>query len=620
MEDLPFGGVADDEQGCFVYECIGHPIQVRNTPTTSEGEKRTSAKFTIEAGELVAIDLIKQSRSLHPSSSSKKNKHKRNGPFLRLADSSGWLFEFKGGERCLRPKEVETGLWIVYVDNFPAGQALRGHPNDRQDFRVKGVRTYQPMQQLYCDRRVNHNGVNYYRVQGTAGWVFDVRLLEDDDDVVNKQFMLLEESMVQTGLFAFQCTGSAGIGIRETPLINEEYRSIWSVSPGQIVVADVIRTSPHPYGNGPFLRLADGSGWLFEKKRDKQLMKEIPIDAGEWTCRIKNPDVGIGLRSQPIDGQVWRCGVDFKPGQVVSCDRRIHAPDGVTFYRVQGRDGWIFDLRDGVPMMELIKKPSCSSMESQHDVASGGTGKGGWTPDFVRGMATACSDDLQEISFNPSSRVISFRCKSDEARINVYYTTRTIGTALEHPSQGKTQLFRRNCSDTELLTIMKDPRVHTNKGYQLKRLRVSIGNDSTSDSVILDGEEVARQALLDCEDKMENLQRKRRQLLSSIRQHDLERQNIAAAAKQKMEMRMAENSRVKEQVQEEERKRIAKVKEQERRRAAELTCQECGRVFKNSHARDQHHRSVHVMKCNHCGRTFTSERALNQHQEAVGHW
>ncbi len=62
------------------------------------------------------------------------------------------------------------------------------------------------------------------------------------------------------------------------------------------------------------------------------------------------------------------------------------------------------------------------------------------------------------------NKMISFF--KDGVRINVYYTTMTVGTCLKHPSQGKTQLFRRNVSDHELEEILRYPRVHTKKGYK----------------------------------------------------------------------------------------------------------------------------------------------------------
>lgn len=52
------------------------------------------------------------------------------------------------------------------------------------------------------------------------------------------------------------------------------------------------------------------------------------------------------------------------------------------------------------------------------------------------------------------------------ARINVWFTTMTVGTYLEHPKQGKTQLFRRRVTEKELKLIFKNPRAHTGKGYR----------------------------------------------------------------------------------------------------------------------------------------------------------
>lgn len=37
----------------------------------------------------------------------------------------------------------------------------------------------------------------------------------------------------------------------------------------------------------------------------------------------------------------------------------------------------------------------------------------------------------------------------------------TVGTCLDHPSKGKTQLFRRNQTLQDVYRILKCPRVHT---------------------------------------------------------------------------------------------------------------------------------------------------------------
>lgn len=57
----------------------------------------------------------------------------------------------------------------------------------------------------------------------------------------------------------------------------------------------------------------------------------------------------------------------------------------------------------------------------------------------------------------------------ERARINVYYTTMTVATIIPHPKLGKNQLFRKNVSMETLKLIFNKPRVHTNKGYRIKR-------------------------------------------------------------------------------------------------------------------------------------------------------
>ena len=57
-------------------------------------------------------------------------------------------------------------------------------------------------------------------------------------------------------------------------------------------------------------------------------------------------------------------------------------------------------------------------------------------------------------------------------QVNVWWSTATVGTYLDHPRQGKTQLFRRNCSLVELREILDNPRKHTGKGCRNYRILV----------------------------------------------------------------------------------------------------------------------------------------------------
>jgi len=50
-------------------------------------------------------------------------------------------------------------------------------------------------------------------------------------------------------------------------------------------------------------------------------------------------------------------------------------------------------------------------------------------------------------------------------QVNVYHSKMTVGTCVNHPTKGKTQLFRKRVSPEELERIFRKPRVHTGKGY-----------------------------------------------------------------------------------------------------------------------------------------------------------
>lgn len=85
-------------------------------------------------------------------------------------------------------------------------------------------------------------------------------------------------------------------------------------------------------------------------------------------------------------------------------------------------------------MMRLISSRGASAMIDQ----ANDTSSNSWSIDFIHGLAFSL--DYEEIAYNQTSKVISFRTETHE-RINIYYMTRIVGTALNHTSQGVTQLF-----------------------------------------------------------------------------------------------------------------------------------------------------------------------------------
>lgn len=80
----------------------------------------------------------------------------------------------------------------------------------------------------------------------------------------------------------------------------------------------------------------------------------------------------------------------------------------------------------------------------------------------------------------PKTSMLSFE-KQIEAgkkpvRMNIYYTAAssidnfnlTVATCLDHPKKGKTQLFRKKVSESQLNALFLNPRKHTKKGYYQK--------------------------------------------------------------------------------------------------------------------------------------------------------
>jgi len=55
-----------------------------------------------------------------------------------------------------------------------------------------------------------------------------------------------------------------------------------------------------------------------------------------------------------------------------------------------------------------------------------------------------------------------------EMRINIYTTTMTVATCLDHPKKGKTQMFRRKVDIKTMNKIFRNPRLHTDLGYRKK--------------------------------------------------------------------------------------------------------------------------------------------------------
>ncbi|GKY97330.1 hypothetical protein MPSEU_000691400 [Mayamaea pseudoterrestris] len=428
-----------ERHGCFVFHVEGQaPVPVRSQPSTNDAFIVPSLSFS--PGELLAADLI---RSAADSKTS----------FLRLADGTGWILQ---QDETLRPLYVESDLYMLVVDHFPAGLTARRHPSDRDDFRME-AKSFRPLEKIYCDKKVTHpeTSCNYYRLQGSGCWVFDRKF-----DPERKAFdsTLLEDHHVTSGMFVYVALRT--ISIRSIPTFHQDFKLGLDIQKGELVMINIVRDSPH----GPWLRLACGTGWVPEANGRKSNFEQVVVESSLWSFRILNHPIGIQLRSHPLDERdeklvpkkafedreqldFPKLPALFEPETIVECDKRITSPtSGVSWYRVVGTKGWIFDRRNGKPTIETYKKSS-RRLQELSDIH--------WTVEYIRGMA-AMIENMQEIRHNDSDHVILFQ--KGELQIKIWYKIRTVTVFVDRPKQGRIQISRKDCSKEDLTLIMKNPK------------------------------------------------------------------------------------------------------------------------------------------------------------------
>ena len=425
-----------ERHGCFVYHVEGDaPVPVRSQASPKD-DFLTGASFA--PGELVSVDLIRRIGK---------------ADLLRLAGGAGWLLQ---EEDNLKSLYVESELFTLVVDHFPAGLTARSHPNEGDNFRMDSV-SFLPLEKIYCDKRVTHpeTGCAFYRLQGTNHWVFDRKF-----DPERKIFepTLLDEHHVTPGVFAYVALGN--IPIRTIPTMNQDFKTGLDIHKGELIMVKVIRDSPQ----GPWLKLACGSGWVPEASGRRSNFEQVNIEESIWSFRVLNHPIGIQLRSHPMDDRDEklvpqksfedRQKIDFaklpiliQPDNIIDCDMRITSPTtGISWYHVVDTKGWVFDRRNGKPTLEPYKK----STRRLKAITSTN-----WTPEYIRGMATMI-DGLEEVRHNDVDHVILFQ--KGELELKIWYKIRTATVYVDRPKKGRVQVSRKDCSKDDLIQILKDPK------------------------------------------------------------------------------------------------------------------------------------------------------------------
>lgn len=85
--------------------------------------------------------------------------------------------------------------------------------------------------------------------------------------------------------------------------------------------------------------------------------------------------------------------------------------------------------------------------------------------DQTKLRALAKEHGWDELDHQPEHYLLSFTKDKvgqvGKVRLNIWYSTGTVGTAMNHPKHGPTQLYRKHCDYDRIAKIMANPRVHT---------------------------------------------------------------------------------------------------------------------------------------------------------------
>lgn len=673
--DINLAETTHEYDDCLIY-MVDSPagIGIRCFPTTDDKAK-TGRSFNYK--DLVSVDKVVESSCIMqhgtPIETNKTHRTKainneksdnkkilQNGPFVRLSDDSGWIFESKDGRQILKPVPVVNGLWTFYTYNPPQGHYPRWHPIDRDDMRMlkqesnsTGIKieeddyiVYWPTQKLHCDRRVIHpiTNVCFYRIQGTRGWIYDRK--------PGYQIpFLLEQNQIRKGVFAYQNLKNTPLEVRAWPTIDDNARTGSLVSPFDIVVADIVIEVSHRQKvdrNGPFIHLVAGCGWLFQNKgSSKDILTRVPIEQGYWVFKVVS-EVGVSLRGQPMIRSGNRSDARdpfFAHGSLLKCDRRIQSNNhNICFYRVMDTEGWIADMQNGMPNIEMLRNSPTLPVSEQTELI-----KTGWDPNFVRGIsAVAIENGLEEVDFDPVHQMISF-LGSNDTQINIFYVSRTVGVEIQdYVSGGRNQIFRRNCTATQLLEIMKEPESYATRSLDSKMkdgTKDCVMNTSAGPGFVVEEEEEIRNGLVSSTLVIQEERMKQVKMLKALKIFEERNRDEALKIKDEIEtmrgnlkhvnndgvhpIKYVVNSMISVPAQRQINLRSTppstsdsstKVRVIHEQSKEAFACQVCRRVFHNMQYLNHHRREMHGLECKHCFRIFETLAQLKHHRESENHW
>lgn len=372
-------------QGDWIYEAVNESVFTFPKPRMMSANKGKGSRLQLN-------EVVQVNQRVRPLNG--------KGSFLKLADGRGWVIDFFEGRQNLRrtqsqsgsetpqngaetpaplasnsqiipngnmsfdPALTRTGTLSLPVSTFPDGadgatQSLEPEQGEWTYMVVdpKGVcprnkpvydkgskinRRIEDGEVVRVTERRPDEGTTFLKICSPAGWVFD-------NQPGHKSRVRMMQVDVEHGSFLYVVTAEKGVALRMRCSFSESSKAGRGPEKGALCeVKERVKC-----GETTFLRLANGSGWVFDKKNGRTMLQPLgPNDHSLMSadgylsnmCHLHGGNAeGIHLRGAPTSERWAQTKMLLLKDQRVHINMKVRIA-GAEWLRVSkpgGMEGWV---------------------------------------------------------------------------------------------------------------------------------------------------------------------------------------------------------------------------------------------------------------------------------------
>jgi hypothetical protein len=520
---------------------------------------------------------------------------------------------------------IMQGSWEVKVLNPPVGVGLRRHPIDSQTKMFKTI--YPTDTLLQCDCKVvGHNGVAFYRVRNTMGWIFDQR---GDSDLLQELSADEENTTLDDNDNNKQGEGWTPDFVRGIAATVDglEENIAWEGS--KVLTFRLLQDMQEPETNNAGSTTVVSTPaqdatttWLLQALSDTNGSTEVPLT--HTNTETKTPTIAATSSAPPSPSSSSPVALCF---HIFYESRTVGIYDEILQRQVCERDCSTKDLvrlfnSSVTELSDMLRKTSTKPSFTDSVLAAAAAGPP--APVFQK-RKKKIKPNLHQRRFEMGSfDTRSFETPSSPSDENGVLDDLDLG---EEKKQDYDEILEQveRVSDAGALHDQVESKEATGGGFTNDLQEVEL-----------------RTQLVRCEEALLNVRQQQVDILKSLKEFDDKRARVALQAKEIAEERRMEDE------QEDEAKRLmgsshhhgehnktpiggggsgaggveAGVRNSTGSGASRKVyrCGECREGFSCSEVRDEHCRDVHGIYCEHCNRAFKNFQRLEQHRENADHW